>query len=461
MTPAPLVPETRTARCRDARRFPAAFGSRFFLALLLGTAWLGPAWFEPRFALFMLAWDALVLLAWLADYRSLPKPDLLEVTREWPEPVSLDSESVVVLRVENRAAIAVRAEVMDTVPQDWRSEVPRAEMAISPSKAAEHRYRILPKQRGDALAGEVYLRLRSARLLAERWVTAELPQTVRVYPNLRESRKLSLYLIRSRQIHMERRLRQRRGQGREFDSLRDYQPGDEKRSICWTATARRARLVTKTYQHERCQAVYLVLDAGRLMLARSADNAFVTKLDHAASAALALAHVALLSGDRTGLLAYGRTLQARVPAARGSGQLRAMLDRLAVLRGELSEAAHSMAADCLLATQSQRSLVLWLTDLAETAATPEVIEAASRVAGRHLVVFVAIGQPQLRQLASKEPRTRAEMYRYAAALEMIQRREALLGSLRARGARVLELNPDALAPAVVNEYLRIKERGLL
>jgi uncharacterized protein (DUF58 family) len=167
------------------------------------------------------------------------------------------------------------------------------------------------------------------------------------------------------------------------------------------------------------------------------------------------------SGDRAGLLAYGRKLQARLPPGRGSGQFRVMLDSLAVVRGELSEAAHSLAADTLLLAQSRRGLVLWLTDLAETAATPEVIEAASRIARRHLLLFVAMGQPLLKTVLAEKPETPQEMYRYTAAAEMAQRRELLLGRLRQQGALVLDLDPAAVAPAVVNEYLRVKEQGLL
>ena len=189
-----------------------------------------------------------------------------------------------------------------------------------------------------------------------------------VYPNLAEARRLNLYLLRSRQVELEKRLQHRIGRGREFESLREYRDGDEMRDVCWTATARRAKLVTKVYRPERSQPVWLVLDAGRLMRARAGE---FTKLDHAVAAALGLAQVAMA----VGLLAYGRKVQAQLQPARGSGQLRSILDRLAVVHGEPVEADHAHAADLLLSLR-RRSLVIWLTDLAETAATPEVIERA-------------------------------------------------------------------------------------
>jgi uncharacterized protein (DUF58 family) len=308
--------------------------------------------------------------------------------------------------------------------------------------------------------GRAFLRYRSALNLAERWATAGLEQTVRVYPNLQEPRRHTLYLIRSRQIELEKRLKRQRGRGREFESLREYREGDEHRDICWTATARRGKVITRVYHTERSQAVVIVVDAGRLMLARIGAGS-LTKLDAAVDAALTLAHVALYSGDRVGLVAYGRKTQARLAAARGAAHLRALLDRLALVRGELLEASHAAAADLLLGVQHRRSLVVWLTDLAETATTPEVVDAAARLRLRHLVLFAALGQPQLEDLAARRPESRDEMYCYAAAQEMIQRREILLRRLSEQGVLAVELEPGRLATGLVNQYLKVKEQGLL
>lgn len=456
-----LAPPVATARA-SSRRWQVAFAPRFFLAIILGLVWLGPAWWERRFAWAMLAWDAVALLAWGTDLRRLPQPSEIAVSRTWLGPLSLGVESSLVLEVRNHTAARFRATLYDDVPPQLRPQPPRIELNVPAAGSARAAYSIRPAERGDATAGKVFLRYQSALKLAERWAAAELQQTVRVYPNLQEPKQYTLYLIRSRQIELEKRLKRQPGRGREFENLREYRPGDEPRDICWTATARRARLITKVYQVERSQAVLLALDAGRLMLARiGREDGPRTKLDYAVNAALTLAQVALYSGDRVGLLAYGRKSQARLRTARGSAHLRLLLDRLALVRGDLAEADHVAAAHGLLQMQSQRCLVVWLTDLPETAATPDVMEAASRLLPRHLVLFVAIGQPQLERLVGSKPESVGEMYRYVAAQEMVQRRELLLRGLRQQGALVLDLEPGQLALALVNQYLRVKERGLL
>jgi uncharacterized protein (DUF58 family) len=136
---------------------------------------------------------------------------------------------------------------------------------------------IYPRERGDFALGRVYLRYRGALRLVERWAAAEpvvatanaedaaRQQRVRVFPAHEDSReKTQFYLLRARQIELEKRKLRLRGVGREFESLRDYQPGDELRKISWTATARRGRLVTRQFTVERSQQVWMLLDAGRL-----------------------------------------------------------------------------------------------------------------------------------------------------------------------------------------------------
>jgi len=453
-----LVPPELEARTRSYKRVGVAFGDRFFMLLFVGLVWLGPAFVDPRFLYGLLAWDILVMLAWIADLARLPKPSQISVKRIWKSPVALSVESEVGLTVENLSGTSIHASLIDTVPLELRTEPPSLTVYVKAKSENSTEYRIRPVERGDAKLGDCYVRYQSLLRIAERWVSAPLEQTVRIYPNLDEAKRHSIYLLRSRQMAMERRRTRVRGIGREFESLREYQDGDEYRDICWTASARRAKLVTRQYQIERSQTVWIVIDAGRLMRARVGG---FSKLDQAVNAALSLAQVALYSGDQVGLIAYGRGIRQQLPAAKGSAHLRQMIERLAMVHEETSEADHLQMAGRLLADQKRRSLIVWMTDLAETAMTPEVIEAASMMMPRHLVLFVVIGQPDLGALAAKTPQSEAEMYRVAAAQEMVHRRELLLARLREGGALAVEVSSGIVSPVLVNAYLQIKERSQL
>jgi uncharacterized protein (DUF58 family) len=460
--PTHLVPPAvaaRAVRGRDGRaRFAAGFGPRFFMALLIGLLWLGPAWWEPRFLVAMAFWDLLVLILWFLDFRALPRPDQLEIRRTWKSPAALSVESRVGIEIVNHGRVSIIAMVEDDVAIALRPEPSPLEIRAAAGAAGRGEYAIRPSARGDARMGRVFLRYQSPLRLAERWASADLAQIVRIYPNLEEAKRQTVYLVRSRQVDLEKRRKRQRGLGKEFESLREYRPGDELRDICWTATARRRHLITKIYQVERSQAIWIIVDAGRLLRAKVAG---LSKLDYTVNAALSLAQVALYSGDRVGLIAYGRKIQQRLAAGRGAAHLRAMVEALSQVRGEPFEADHLHAADALLAVQKRRSLVVWLTDLAETPATPEVIEGAAQMAPRHLVLFGVMGQPELAQLAQSWPEDETQMYRHVAALEMVHRRELLLRRLRQQGALALEFELKGLSTALVNQYLEIKERSLL
>jgi len=176
---------------------------------------------------------------------------------------------------------------------------------------------------------------------------------------------------------------------------------------------------------------------------------------------VALAQLALFSGDRVGLLAYGQTIQQRLLPGRGAAHLRQMIELLAQARAETSEADHLRATAVLNRLQPRRSLILWITDLAETAMRPEVIDGASQLLHRHVLLFVAMAQPEVDRVANARPITVEQMFRAAAAQEMAGRRETLLARLREQGALTLDLAPDELTSAVLNQYLTVKERAMV
>ena len=453
-----LVPPNVAAAAKNARRIPFAFGRRFFLLLFIGVAWIAPAWKEPRFLYAMLLWDVMALALWAWDLGTLPRPDQLEVRRVWKEPLGLDQDSSVTIEVRNASGKPIRIALTDETPDTFRPGLPEIQISVPAASSVGGSYSIQPTQRGEAKFGDVWLRYSSALFMAERWARAGVAQSVRVYPSLKESQKMRIYLIRSRQIELEKRLKRQRGHGREFESLREYRAGDEFRDVSWSATARRGKLITKVYQIERSQTVWIVLDAGRLLRARVGR---LNKLDHAVNAALSLAQVALYSGDRVALLAYDRKLQQRVAPGRGTLHLRALIESLAQVHAVASEADHLLATRALLSSQNRRSLIVWLTDFAETAATPEVIECTAAIAGRHLVLFGIMAQTELRSVAASLPETVEEMYRSSAALEIVHRRDLLLRQLRQQGAMVLETPPAGLSAALANQYLQVKERSLL
>ncbi len=453
-----LAPKPVRNPARQTRRFGFGFGRRFFLVVLLGVLWTVPAFWDPRFLLVMAAFDLCALIAWAVDLAQLPRPHQLLLERSWTGPPSLGNDLEVRLELENLGGTGVECRVLDDVPKGLRALPPTVEITARGRNSGSASYIVRPLERGDVKLGAAYLRYQGSARFAERWAQVDLRQAIRVFPDLEEAKRHNIYLSRARQIELEKRLIRQRGVGREFESLREYQPGDEFRNICWTATARRGKHVTKLYQVERSQAVWLILDAGRLLRARVGE---LSKLDLSVNAALTLAQIALYSGDRVGVLVYGRNIQQRIGLGRGLPHLRVILEGLASAREEAAEADHLRAASALLQLQKQRSLIIWITDLADTSMTPEVIESASQILTKHLLLFTVVAQADLLALAARYPENVEQMFEVAAAQELTHRREALIGRIRTRGALALEISPSKLTTTLVNQYLEVKERNLI
>jgi uncharacterized protein (DUF58 family) len=169
----------------------------------------------------------------------------------------------------------------------------------------------------------------------------------------------------------------------------------------------------------------------------------------------------MTAGDRVALLTYGRRIQHRSAPGRGPQHVRTIVEALAAVRAEPVEGDHAGAASVVLTSQKQRALVVWLTDLAETAGVPDVIESASRLSPRHVVIFTVMQQPEMTALAAAVPAGRTDMFRGLAAQETLERRERLLAGLRRRGALALELTPGDLTAALVSRYLTVKDRNMV
>ena len=455
--PSHLAPAEVTAVAKRNGRLGFAFGPRFFFMLGIGLLWLIPAYFIRRFAYVMLAWDGVLLFFWAVDLARLPKAAALTVSRRWARPLSLDMETTVSITVQTPALGVGAAQVIDAAPPAAVDEVEELPFQLDRLWWSAS-YRVKPRQRGDLQFGPAYLRYQSKLGLAERWSKADLSQTVRVYPNLQETLQNSIYLLKNRQMETERRLLRLRGQATEFESLREYRLGDDYRAISWTATARRSRLVVRQFQAERSQPIWIVLDCGRLM---RTETGRISKLDYAVNAALNVTQVAMYGGDKVGLLAYGRRPRQQMLPGRGALHLHNMIELLSQVHAEPAEADHLRAAATLLSAQRRRALIIWITDLADTAVVPEVISGASSIMPQHVMLFAVIAHPQMTQKAQQQPENKRQLFEIAAAREVMLRRELLLSRLRQQGAYTMEIGPEGLSEFIISKYLEIKERNLI
>ena len=279
---------------------------------------------------------------------------------------------------------------------------------------------------------------------------------MRVLPPFGSRRHLPSRLARMRELDGRRAI-QVRGQGTEFDSLREYVAGDDVRSLDWRASARSTELVVRTWRPERDRHVLVVLDTGRSSAGRVGD---APRLDAALDTALLLAALASRGGDRVDLLALDREVRASVLGATAGDLLPALVTAMAPLEPRLVETDMRLLAASVLARAGQRSLVVLVTGLDEAAVTEGLDPVLGSLLRRHTVLLAAVDDPELATMAAGRGDAEA-VYTAAAAETARAARRRTAERLGRRGVEVVDAGPEELPPAVADRYLALKAAGRL
>jgi uncharacterized protein (DUF58 family) len=279
---------------------------------------------------------------------------------------------------------------------------------------------------------------------------------VRSLPPFESRKHLPSRLARLRDLDGRSAVRVR-GQGTEFDSLREYVQGDDVRSIDWRATARNRNVVVRTWQPERDRRVVLVLDTSRTSAGRVDD---VPRLDSAMDAALLLSALAARAGDRVDFLAGDRRVRARLRATGAREAGATLQDTMADLEPVIAEADWATLAGAVTSLGRQRALVVLLTPLESSAVEEGLLPVLPTLTKHHRVVLASVKDPALDRLAAAREDI-DDVYDAAAAEQVLARRRRTADLLRALGVDVVDASAEQLPPALADHYLALKARGLL
>ena len=436
------------------------FSRRFYVLFALGFLPLSLSWNLPALRTAVLFFDVLLIVAAVIDYfisRRLPE-DLI-IRRDFERRFAIGEANRVRLEIENRTTRDFRLRIKDEFPPEMILGERRETDFISAAQTiAEFSYEITPPKRGHYQFGTTAVRFLSKLGLVWCQISLGAAQSVKVYPNMRRAREMELKALGARSFLAIQRKAVRRGEGREFESMRDYVRGDELRHISWTATARRNKLITRQYQIERDQTIFIALDAGRLMTGRIGDE---TKFDTAIHAALALMSAAMRGGDNCGLMVFGRRVKRFLPPKKGVEHIDAVLETLYDLEPELIEPSYARAFQFVASNSKKRSFVVILTDLVDRESSKELIASLKLLRPRHLPLVVTIGDRDLNATVSENPADIKAVFTQSAAEEIIRQREAALKSVESLGGLALDVTTQTLAPRLLETYLRVKERGMI
>ena len=379
------------------------------------------------------------------------------IERKLPGSLSLASWSRVRLLLQNNhASSRVVLRVFDYYPAAFQvRDLPR-ELSIRKRHFAEMVYELKPTARGSFEFPGCELLLLSPMGLWWRRIWVPVKSEIRVYPNYSTIAKLLLHQADNPLSLSGVRLRRRRGQGTEFEQLRDYRDGDPERSIDWKATARMSRLISREYQDERDQQVIFMLDAGRRMLAKDAD---LSHFDHALNAMILLSYVALRHGDAVGVMTLGGERR-WLPPRKGMGAVNALLNHVYDVQPQSIEVDYIASATELSILHRRRSLIVLLTNVREED-SDDLRAAMVLLRRRHLVVLASLRERALDEMLSHPVKRFRDALDYSAADAYLESRRESQNMLRASGVLVEDCLCDELPAAITNQYLSIKRAGTL
>ncbi|MGW6919045.1 DUF58 domain-containing protein [Kitasatospora sp. NPDC054939] len=402
-----------------------------------------------------------VLLAVLVDLALAAPVRSLQIVRSGDTTVRLGEPATVDLLVTNPSGRPLRARIRDAwPPSSWQPGTELAASRHTVTVPAHERRRLstllVPSRRGDHHAHKVTVRSLGPLRLAARQGSHLVPWTLRALPPFHSRKHLPSRLARLRELDGRTSVLTR-GQGTEFDSLREYLPGDDVRSIDWRASARRHTVAVRTWRPERDRHILLVLDTGRTSAGRVGD---APRLDAALDAALLLTALATKAGDRVDLLAHDRRKRATVAGRSPHEILPAFTSAMAVLEPALYETDMRALVSSALSMAPHRSLIVLLTGLDAAPVEDGLLPLLPLLTKRHEVVLASVADPRLEELATARGTVEA-VYGAAAAEQTRADRRQTADRLTRHGITVLDAPPAAIAPALADTYLALKAAGRL
>jgi uncharacterized protein (DUF58 family) len=408
---------------------------------------------------------ALLVAALALDTALAAGTGSLGFTRSGDTSARLGQPVGTVLVVANTGRRRFRGQIRDAWPPSARSSPRTHVVEIAAGQHRRIETQLRPVRRGDQRSAVVTARSIGPLGLAGRQSSHRVPWQIRILPPFLSRKHLPSRLARLREIDGMIPVLIR-GQGTEFDSLREYVDGDDVRSIDWRATARRADVVVRTWRPERDRRVVIVLDTGRTSAGRvgvdptAGDPGGWPRLDWSMDAALLLAALASRAGDHVDFLAHDRVTRAGVYNASRTELLAQLVEAMAPLQPALVESdAAAMVATVQRRTR-RRALVVLLTDLNASALDEGLMAVLPQLSARHHVLLAAVADPRVDQLAAGRADA-AQVYDAAAAERSRNDRRAIASTLRHRGVDVVDAPPEELAQALADRYLAMKASGKL
>ena len=407
----------------------------------------------PDLWIYWLAFLFLAVLLLGSDVILGPHLDRIKVRLDVPPQlyVAADNDAGLVLENPGRP-VSLRLKVDTSVELE---EIPEVRSVAAATGETRVDLTLHPRRRGTGIIEAVWMEGRGPLGLMRFRRCLNLGKTLAVHPDLSAVSSEAIRFFSSRSLHQGVRLERHRGDGTEFDHLREYVPGFDIRSVDWKASARHAKLLCREHRAERNRLVLLAVDSGRLMIEPLEG---LPRLDHAIHAALTLAFVSLHVGDWAGLLSFDDQLHQFCPPVKGRGAMGKLSETASRIEYSTRETNFTLSLSEVSRRQVRRALVVVMTDFVDSITAELMVENLTRVSRRHRVLFVAMQDPMLLNEASSRPGDLLSLHKAVVAHRLQGEREAVLRRLRRLGIHCISALPREITPRLIDRYLEFKRK---
>lgn len=392
-------------------------------------------------------------MLWIVDVVITPGKKMFEIERICQEKFSLGAENEVCIRVRNNSDYILHVKLKDEIPEFFKMSNDCIKIKVLPHQQNEGMYIIIPEKRGQFTFGNIHSRYNGILRMCSKIAVYNTIQNYKVYPNMKDLRRYSLAALQKNMLMQGMKKAKVYGMGTEFESLKEYNEGDDYRKINWLATARMNKLIVNSYEPEKNQQIFIMLDSSRVM---NSEINNIKKLDYAVNSSFLLTDVAIKKGDNTGLLVFDSCVRRFVKPGKGQGQFQLIAENLYNVEENLVTADYKGALEYLNRYQKRRSLLCIFTELFNTDEALSLANALKGLAQRHMPLIITIKDMRLYEIADSQVKDSNDVYMKAAAIKLIREREKIQKIFQSVGIPSLDVPPDKLSIEVVNKYLNIK-----
>jgi uncharacterized protein (DUF58 family) len=368
-----------------------------------------------------------------------------------------DSNEITIV-IQNRYRYPIFVSIEDELPFQFQNRNHSIRGKVLQGTNTDFHYSLTPKSRGEYFFGILRVFASTQLGLVERRFSFGEPNMVPVYPSYLQMRRYELMAVGNRLTELGVKRVRRIGQTMEFDTIRPYTEGDDKRNVNWKATARRSAVMVNQYQDEKSRPVYVLIDTGRTMKAPFNQ---MTLVDYSVNAALVLLNTALIKDDRAGLITFGHEMGNFIPAEKNRGHIRLLLEALYSLSPQFLESDIRMLYTHLRKRPGQRSTLFMFTNFDSLWALKRHLPYLRLIAKRHLLVIIFFQNTELEKVLSQSANTTEEVYIKTIAEKFDHEKRQMLTELRAVGIQVVLTTPEQLTVQALNKFLEIKARQMM